>query len=194
MKKISVILIGCSAGGVSALQILFSRLPKKFALPIIVVQHLPPTASINPALVFGSFFHGQLVEAMDKMPLKPGFIFFAPPDYHLLLEKDFTLGLSQDEPVHFSRPSIDALFESAAFNIGAEVCAVLLTGANEDGAQGLKLVHEHGGYSIVQDLQEAEFKTMPKSALDLFKPDQILSLKEISEQLAQFSEGQYEKS
>ena len=127
------------------------------------------------------------MEAVDKTKIEKEQIYFAPPNYHLLVERDFSLSLSQEDPVVFSRPSIDVLFESAARSLGEKVCGVLLTGANEDGAAGLKFIQACGGYTIVQNPMDAEIPTMPQSALTRFRPDFIGSLKEIAQKLATFT-------
>ena len=187
--KPNLICIGTSAGGVTALQELFIGLRKEFKIPIVVVQHLPADANINPDLVFGRYFLGSCLEAQDKISLRPGTLVFAPPNYHLLIERDMTLSLSQDEPVCFARPSIDVLFESAAYAFGESICGVLLTGANNDGALGLKSIHECGGITIVQDPETAEAPAMPLAALKLFKPKCVLSLSEIAMHLNRLDEG-----
>lgn len=182
--KTSVIFIGTSAGGVSALQKLFSNLPNDFSIPIVVVQHLPADAKIQPELVFGHCGNLKFVEALDKMELKKGHVYFAPPDYHLLIEKNNQLSLSQDEAVHFTRPAIDVLFESAAAAYGAEGCGILLTGANQDGAEGLKNIQECGGYTIVQDPKDAEVSFMPAFAIEKFKPNLIGNIEDIAKHIS----------
>lgn len=186
--KPKLICIGTSAGGVTALQELFMGLRKDFRIPIVVVQHLPSDANINPDLVFGRFFMGSCAEAQDKMPLRPGSLSFAAPNYHLLIERDMTVSLSQDEPVCFARPSIDVLFESAAYAFGESVCGVLMTGANNDGAMGLKSIYESGGVTIVQDPETAEAPAMPLAALKLFKPKYVLGVSDIAMRLNHLDE------
>lgn len=184
----TIAVIGTSAGGVDALLTLFKQLPKNFSLPLVITQHIPAHANIDPNSVFGTSFSGRILEARDKMPIQKGHAYFAPPDYHLLIEKDFSLSLSQDELVHFSRPSIDVLFESAAASLGSSVCGVLLTGANEDGAAGLQAIQSVEGYTIVQNPDTAAWPIMPQSALQIFSPDAVLNLDEISQKLIFFSE------
>jgi two-component system, chemotaxis family, protein-glutamate methylesterase/glutaminase len=188
MSAITLIVIGTSAGGISALQTLFKLLPENFSLPIVVTQHIAPKARIEPQLIFGTSLNVTFEEAKDKTKIKPGHVYFAPPNYHLLVEKDFTLSLSQDEPVHFARPSIDVCFISAAHYVNSGVCGILLTGANADGALGLHTISENGGFTIVQDPNEAEFATMPGAALERFQPSAILNLRDISQQMIQFAE------
>ena len=180
--------MGASAGGISAIQIIFSNLPNDFQLPILVTQHLPSHAEIDVQLVFARSGKTNVMEAEDKMPIEPGHIYFAPSDYHMLVESDDTISLSQDAPVHFARPSIDVLFESAAQALRKRCVGVLLTGANCDGAEGLNMVKDLGGLTIVQDPLSAEMPTMPESALNRFQPDYICNLGEISKRLILLSE------
>lgn len=182
MKPLRAVIIGASAGGVTAIQKLLEALPRAFTTPIVVVQHLPPDAQLEVALVF-SRTGRNVFEGTDKTPIEPGAVYFAPPAYHLLIERDLTLSLSQDEPVHFARPSIDVTFESAAQALGDAVCGVLLTGANADGATGLHCIAGAGGVTMVQSLDEAECGTMPGAALQLFTPSFVGSLTAIAGEL-----------
>lgn len=191
MNSLSLIVIGASAGGISALRRLLDYLPQSLKCPIAVVQHLPANSSVSPSLIFPNPAESQAVEALDKMEIESHHIYFAPPGYHLLVERDGTFALSQDDPVNFSRPSIDVLFESAAEAYGSRTCGVLLTGANADGAVGLKAIAEKGGYTIVQDPEEAEIKTMPEAALSLIKPSFVAPLREISNKLNAFDHGDF---
>jgi two-component system chemotaxis response regulator CheB len=134
-------------------------------VPIIVVVHLKPDSkSLLPEL-FAHRIALRVIEAEDKMPLESGTVYFAPPDYHLLLERDGSIALNSDVPVGFSRPSIDVSFEAAAWAYGEKVVGLLLSGANDDGARGLRCIHDHGGEAWVQDPGQAESKFMPESAL-----------------------------
>lgn len=188
MKPVRLIVIGASAGGVTAIQRILEALPPDLTLPIVVVQHLPPDAQLEIGLVFGRRGRNVL-EARDKMPIESGTVYFAPPAYHLLIERDFTLSLSQDEPVHFARPSIDVTFESAAYGLGKQVCGVLLTGANADGASGLAGIADAGGVTMVQSLDDAECGTMPGAALQLFRPYFVGTLTAIAGELVKLEPG-----
>ena len=126
-------------------------------------------------------------DADEKEAIRPGFVYFAPPNYHLLIETDHTFGLSIDPKVNYSRPSIDVLFESAANVYGPRLIAILLTGANNDGAKGLRLIKEKGGLVIVQDPRSAEFPFMPEAALQAVKPDFVLGLAELGRWLAELA-------
>lgn len=175
-----VIVIGASAGGVEALNAIFAPVKKPFRAPVAVVLHVAPRGSILVS-AFNSGGGFEIKEAEDKEPFVGGKVYFAPPNYHLLLEENGTLSFSVEEPVHFARPSIDVLFQSAAEAYGENVVGVLLTGANEDGAEGLKAIHEAGGITVVQDPQSAQCGIMPGSALKLFNPTHTLSLEKIGE-------------
>jgi two-component system, chemotaxis family, protein-glutamate methylesterase/glutaminase len=174
------IVIGASAGAFEALSSLLPGLAADYPLPILIVVHLPPGNSSLFAELFRARCAIQVREAGDKEPIKPGVAYFAPPDYHLLVEDDRRLSLSGDEPVLFSRPSIDVLFESAADAYHGGLIGVVLTGANSDGAQGLKAVVEAGGAAIVQSPDSAYATAMPEAALRACPEAHILPLDEIA--------------
>lgn len=184
MKDIQAIVVGASAGGVSALLSLFHALPKDFSIPIVCVLHLPDDRHSQLAQVFKRRLGREVREAQDKQTISAGTIYFAGPGYHLSLEQDLSFSLSQEDRVHFSRPSIDILFESAADAYGSTLVGVLLTGANEDGARGLAYIKQLGGYTFVQDPSEAHVATMPEAALALHLPDYTLPLSGIGQLLA----------
>ncbi|EZI30027.1 chemotaxis protein CheB [Pseudomonas extremaustralis] len=181
---IEAIVIGASAGGVEALLTIFAALPDGFGLPILAVLHLPDERRSQLAEVFGRRLSMPVVEARDKEVIMPGTLYFAGPRYHLSVEQDRSLSLSQEERVHHSRPAIDYLFASAADAYGKGLLAVLLTGANQDGAQGLAQVKAQGGTTVVQDPAEARVAVMPRAALALHTPDHILTLGRIGSLLA----------
>lgn len=190
-KKITGIFIGASAGGISAIQILLADLVHKHQIPIVVVQHLPQYAKIDLSLIYGQNAKEVVFEEVaDKMYIEKGHVYFAPPGYHLLIERDFSFSLTQDEPVNFARPSIDVLFESAAQAYRDSACGILLTGTNNDGAAGLKAIHQGGGLTIIQDPASAEFPSMPQAAIDLFKPNYIANIAKIPEILKELDRGQ----
>ena len=181
---IEAIVIGASAGGVEALLTVFGELPKGFGLPIIAVLHLPDERRSHLAEVFDRRVAMPVVEARDKEMIKAGTLYFAGPGYHLSVERDHSLSLSQEDRVHHSRPAIDFLFESAADTYGRGLLAILLTGANQDGARGLAHVKQQDGTTVVQDPTEARVAVMPRAALALHTPDHILSLSQIGSLLA----------
>lgn len=170
------IVIGASAGALEALTVILPSLPSDFRAPIIIVVHIPSDKRSVLAELFRAKCRIQVIDVEDKEPLKPATAYFAPPDYHLLVEDTETLGLTYEEPVLFSRPSIDVLFESAADVYGSDVTAILLTGANQDGAKGLFAVAEAGGQVIVQDPETAFAAAMPEAGLRLCPNAEVLSL------------------
>ena len=179
MSGLSAVVVGASAGGVEALLSLFTELPGDYGLPVVVVLHLPDgRESLLPDL-FARRLALRVKEAQDKEALQPGTLYFAAPGYHLCIEADGSFSYSREEPVHFSRPSIDYLFESAADVYGSQLVGILLTGANQDGAAGLYTIKQRGGVTVVQDPQEAQVATMPEAALTLHQPDYILPLRGI---------------
>lgn len=163
--RVDAVVIGASAGGVEALLQLLPALPRDVVTPIVVVVHLPRDRPSLLSGVFAARCAMTVREAEDKMPVEPGTIYFAPPDYHLLLDRGPGLALSADAAINFSRPSIDALFESAVDVYRERLAAIILTGANHDGAAGLDAVHRGGGIAIVQTPETASAREMPAAAL-----------------------------
>lgn len=188
-RQIEAIVVGASAGGLQALSVLLVGLVETFRLPIVVVVHMLEDKDSKLAEIFRLRLEIDVKEADEKEPLHPGTLYFAPPGYHLLIEQDKTLSLSREERVHFSRPSIDVLFESAADVFGEHLCGVLLTGANEDGAAGLRAIHRAGGLTVVQDPAEAFVPTMPEAALRLFTPDFVLPVRDINTLLVELEQN-----
>lgn len=179
--------IGTSAGGVQALSRILPGIPADFAQPVLIVVHVPARRGNALVELFDSKCSLQVKEAEDKEPLEPGTVYFAPPDYHLLVEQTGDLALSSDEAVHYSRPSIDVLFESAADAWGAGLAGVILTGANDDGAAGLAAVARAGGFAMVQDPTQAAASAMPEAALTACPRAQPLSLAALAARLADWS-------
>ena len=184
-----LIAIGTSLGGLNALLELFGGLPATLPVPIVMVQHrgATPETTLVDMLAQGTAL--AVVEGEDKVEMKPGTVYVAPPDYHLLIEPDGTLALSTDAPVRSARPSIDVLFETAADAYGDRLLAVLLTGASADGAAGLMHVKRRGGCAIVQDPATAECATMPSAGIAATRVDYILPLGQIGEHLTALVEG-----
>lgn len=174
------VVIGASAGALEALSVILPALPAEFGLPVFIVVHVASDRRNLIAQLLNEKCRIQVQEAEDKEPVCAGTVYFAPPDYHLLIEKDRTLALSSDEPVLYSRPSIDVLFESAADAYGPDLIGVLLTGANQDGAKGIKAVVDRGGTAIVQDPREASASAMPEAAIAICPSVQVMPLTEIA--------------
>jgi two-component system chemotaxis response regulator CheB len=190
----SGVVIGGSAGALEALNAVLPMLPARAMPPVVIVMHqLSSTPSLLPGL-FAVRCAMPVHEAEDKLPVQPGHLYLAPPDYHLLLERDpdvrdgVRLALSVAPPVRFSRPSIDVLFESAAVAWRARVLGVLLSGANDDGARGLAVIRAAGGQTWVQSPESAAVETMPQEAIARGAADRILTLEAIGHGLARLTE------
>ena len=182
-ELVKAVVIGASAGGVEALTALLPGLPKNFPLPIAIVLHVPPDRRSLLVDVFQYRCAMEVREAEDKAEVQPGTIYFAPPDYHLLFETEHSFSLSVDQQVNHSRPSIDVLFESAAEAFGPHLLALLLSGSNADGANGIAKICAAGGSAAVQDPQTAIAPEMPKAGLDACAKAQSMSLHEMAELL-----------
>ena len=176
LPRVEAIVVGASAGGVEALLTLLGSLRAGFGLPIIIVLHLPEERRSQLVEVFARRLALPVAEATDKQDIMPGTVYFATPGYHLSVEQDRSLSLSLEDRLHHSRPSIDFLFESAADAYGPALAAVLLTGANHDGARGLAQVKRRGGLTVVQDPDDAQVDTRPRAALKTHQPDYILPI------------------
>lgn len=177
------IVIGASAGALEALYQILPGLPKDYPLPIMTVVHVPADKpNVLPQLMTAKC-NLPAKEAEDKEMIESGTIYFSPPDYHLLVEENKSLSLSVDEPVFYSRPAIDVLFESAAEAYGPDLIGIVLTGANSDGAQGLKAIVAHGGVGLVQDPVTAYAAAMPTAALEASPTAAKLSLEAIADYL-----------
>lgn len=183
------VVIGASAGGVRALTRILGGLRPDFPLPLVVVQHISADGADSLPHHLASVSPLPVREAEEKQAIEPGTVYLAPPDYHLLIEKDRTFSLSQEERVNFSRPSIDVLFETAAAAYGPRLIGVVLTGANRDGSAGLKQVREHGGLAIVQDPGEAESDVMPLAALAVAGADHVAAAAGIAALLGSLAGG-----
>ncbi len=189
LRGIKGIVIGTSAGGVEALSVVLPALPTNLRASVFVVIHLPRERTSMLVEVFTPRCALPVREAQDKENALPGTIYFAPPDYHLPLNRGPQMALSVDEPVHYSRPSIDVLFESAADVYGEKLLGVILTGANADGAAGLNAVHRAGGVTVVQRPEDAHSPLMALSALKRTTVDFVFSLDQIAGLLATLDGG-----
>jgi two-component system chemotaxis response regulator CheB len=174
--------IGASWGGMDALGRLMQALEPTNTLAIAVAQHRSPDADDTLARYLGKRTALPVVEADDKTPIEAGHVYLAPPDYHLFVERG-NFALSTEGAVRFSRPSIDALFETAADAYGDELVAVVLTGANDDGCRGVLAVKEAGGLTIAQDPATAERPEMPEGAIGSGAVDLVLPIEGIAEEL-----------
>ena len=188
MTRYELIVIGCSLGGMRALQQILPALPEDFPLPIAVVQHRYKLSSVALPQFLTKSSKLKVVDVEDKQWIKPGTVYMAPADYHLLVEEGM-FSLSVDEKVAFSRPSVDVLFESAADAYGDKVIGVILTGANEDGARGAATIKERGGFVIAQDPNTAEAPSMPEAAIAKARVDRVLPLENIGPFLVELCRG-----
>lgn len=187
--KYQAIVIGASAGGTFALQKILPFLPVNFPLPIVVAQHLHPLQDGAAIIHYAGGSALTVKDADEKESIRAGFVYFAPPNYHLLIEDDRTFSLSIDSKIHFTRPSVDVLFESAADAYGSGLIGIVLSGANQDGAAGLLRIKQRGGLTIAQDPQDAEISYMPKAAIEVANPDHILKAEEMPALLVRLASG-----
>lgn len=174
------VVIGASAGGVEALSVVLPAIPRRYRGAVMVVQHVPRERPSLLVDLFAPKCQLTVREAEDKEVIEPGTIYFAPADYHLLVDRGPALALSLDPPVNYSRPSIDVLFESAADVYGPSLVGVILTGASSDGALGLKAVFEAGGTTCVQEPSSAQAPLMVESALRRVSAHHVLGLHELA--------------
>jgi two-component system, chemotaxis family, protein-glutamate methylesterase/glutaminase len=163
--RFDVVVVGVSAGGVELLRRLLPALPAEFPAPLVVCLHAAAGTTGDLAALLRDRAGVAVREAQDKEVLVPGTAYLAPGGYHLFLERDRTCSLSLDAPVRYARPSVDVLFDSAAHAYGGRVLAVVLTGANDDGAEGARRIKAAGGTLIVQDPATAYAPDMPRAAL-----------------------------
>ena len=171
-----LVVIGVSSGGIEALKTILPALPADFPVPLVIVQHRESGGDDFLAEHLDTMSQISVQEPEDKERIEPGHAYIAPAGYHLLLEADGCFSLSVDPPVMYARPAIDVLFESAAAAYGARVIGLILTGANSDGAAGLKAIRQKGGLGIVQNPETAHSPTMPHAALNMAGADRVMDL------------------
>ncbi len=186
-EHVELLVIGGSAGSFDVLMHIIPSLKKDIDFPILIILHRKSTSGSTIADVFSLKTTLPVVECEEKEQLLPGKIYFAPADYHLLIEDDHSVSLDYSEKVNYSRPSIDVSFKSASDIFKKNIAAILLSGANADGAEGLSYIHKNNGTTIVQNPQTAEVKIMPQRALSLFNPDYIVDMVEMSELINSFN-------
>jgi len=183
-RHFDALVIGASAGGIDALMHVLPRLPARPAFAVVALLHLPDDRDSRLAEVFARHLPMPVRQADDKAQLAAGTVYFAPPGYHLSIEDDCSFSLSQEDPVHYSRPAIDILMASAADAYGERLAGILLTGASADGAAGMAAIGVAGGLTVVQDPDDAHIATMPAAAIRLRAPDLVLRLEDIGALLA----------
>ena len=182
----SVVGIGTSWGGLAAMSRLLGELPADFSLPVVVVQHRSKDSDRLLSELLQDATDLKVSEVEDKEPLMPGTVYIAPADYHVLIDDGY-LSLTVEEPVRFSRPSIDVMLSSAADTYGSGAIGVVLTGANEDGARGLSDIVKRGGRALVQDPRTAEIPIMPDAALKAVPSAEVLTLEALAPRLIELS-------
>jgi len=182
-SDVRLVVIGASAGGVEAVGRLLQALPGTTRVAFAVVLHVPPDRPSQLAELFGERCALWVKEAEDKEYIEPGMVYIAPPNYHLLVEPDGSFALSVEDAVLYSRPSIDLLFESAAYAYGSGLLGIVLTGASNDGACGLAEVRRQGGRAWVQDPASARARVMPQAALEQASPHRVLDLTALTAEL-----------
>ena len=178
-RRIEAVVIGASAGGVDALVGLLPALPVSRTLAAVCILHVPGDRESRLAELFDARLDLPVREATDKETVEPGTLYFAGAGYHLSIEPDRVFSLSCEPPVHYARPAIDVLMDSAAEAYGDALAGILLTGANADGAEGMQRIRQRGGLTIVQDPKEAQAATMPEKAISLCAPHLVLPLADI---------------
>lgn len=177
------IVIGASYGGMEAIKVILNDLPSDFKIPVFIVLHIGNNNINTYISILNTENNVTVKEAGEKEAIKERTVYFAPPNYHLQVENRYTLSLSTAEKVNFSRPSIDVLFETAAWIFGNELIGILLTGSNSDGAEGLKIIHEYGGITIVENPETAHARTMPEAGIKKSQPNYILNIEDISKKI-----------
>lgn len=180
-----VVGIGASWGGVDALCTLVAALPKDWSVPVVIVQHLHPSSDAALVRILGKLTSLAVHDVEDKDIIEAGHIYIAPANYHLLVEQDKSFSLSIDAPVNFSRPSIDVTFKCLAKVFQQRCIGLVMTGANSDGAEGIKTIKAEGGYVMVQSPESAEATIMPEAAIATGVVDAILPLEALLPHLLQ---------
>lgn len=189
-RRYRAMVIGVSAGGLKALSTVLPSLGPELPLPVFLVQHMSPASDSYLVEHFRKICQVKVKFAEDKEMPEQSVIYIAPPDYHLLIEADYSLALSVENRVNYSRPSIDVLFETAAETYLDSLIGVIMTGANADGSKGLLRVKECGGTTVVQSPRTAEAPVMPQSAIDVGGGDHIVALDQLGTFLNMMATGQ----
>ncbi len=179
----NIVAIGCSMGGAKALRVILSQLPRDFPFPIVITQHVSPSKNSLLAELLQRNCALIVKDAEDAEVIKTGYVYLAPPDFHLLIENNMTMKLSSDERQSYARPSIDAMFNSVAKSCGANAIGVILTGANSDGAEGLANIRKAGGCAFIENPKTAHTMYMPSAALRTAGADKVLSIENMASAL-----------
>lgn len=181
VRKFSIVVIGASAGGLSALEVILRKLDKDIKTPIVIVQHLSADSGDSILKLLKKYSAVELTEPNDKELILDNHIYLAPPGYHLMIESDRTFSLYIGPKENYSIPAIDVLFDTAAEVYQDKTLGIILTGANTDGTKGMKVIKDFGGLTIAQDPSEAQVDRMPASAIDSGVVDYVLTLNKIGD-------------
>ena len=187
-----IVMVGTSWGGLAALRAMMSGLPDSLCMAVTIVQHRHKDSDHLLRTLLQERSTLPVCEVEDKMPIEHGTVYVAPPDYHTLVERGH-FSLSTEAPVRYSRPSIDVAFGTAADSYGHRTVGIVLTGANADGADGLRLISDRGGLALVQDPATAESPTMPRAAARAVPRARVMSLEEIIRYLGELPAGMPER-
>lgn len=179
LKGIKLVVIGGSAGSIEVIINILQHLKEDLTIPIVIIVHRKNSSDSTLVSLFNSKCNLPVIEAEEKEEIVPGKVYLAPANYHLLIETDHTFSLDTSEKVEYSRPSIDVTFQSAADVYGQSLAALLLSGANSDGAEGLLTIANSGGLTVVQNPESAEVDFMPKAAIFKTVVDYIIETKDL---------------
>ncbi len=183
-----MICIGGSSGSIEVIRDILGQLPTSFDVPIAIALHRHIDSADTLMRLLRPSGMPSIVEPYDKDVLSNGAVYLAPPDYHMLIDNN-SICLSSDPPEHHARPSIDVLFESAAYAFGRDAIGIVLSGGSEDGASGAQQIYQNGGRVIVQDPSGAKVATMPQAALAKVRSAQVLDVSQIAGFLTTFLQG-----
>lgn len=179
MREFDIVVLGASAGGLTAIESILMALDKTIEVPIVIVQHLSPDSGDSILTLLKKYSPIEFIEPLDKYNVMDKHIYIAPAGYHLSIERDKTFSISLDPKVNYCRPAIDVLFESAAEVYFDRTLGILLTGANNDGTNGFKSIKRFNGTTIAQDPKEAQIRVMPETAINAGYVDYVFNLEHI---------------
>jgi len=190
-KNIRIIVIGGSAGSYNVVGKILSSIPEDFSLPVILCLHRLKEVRNGFVESLNISSRLEVKEPLDKEPVRPGFVYLSPANYHLLVEPGHTFALSTEEDINYSRPSIDVAFDTIGYSFRGQMAGILLSGANSDGARGLYQAYRNGAYTVIQDPHNAYFKAMPEAALKYFTPHLKVTDDEIVSFISSFKNYRY---
>lgn len=192
-KRTELLVIGGSAGSISVVLTVLPDLDKQLSFPVVIVLHRKAGSESRLSSLLEANSSLPVTEAYDKLAIRPGFVYLAPADYHLLFEDKKLVTMDMSEKVNYSRPSIDVTFQSAALVFRENIAALLLSGANNDGVGGMHAVARYGGIVLLQDPGTAGMSYMPEQALLSVKADEILKPENMARFFNQLSTKEYDE-